>query len=118
MATESKSTSKATTKAAPKRTTKAAAKDDTASSKDGSGDAKQTDTTTKSTAAKNTGKNGYVVEELDNGLVSVAPTDSADFGELAGKLISSADSPEEVETRSMPRRFVVPADLAKKAGVL
>lgn len=117
MATESKSTSKEQTKAAPKRTTKAAAKDGTASSKADSGDAKQTDTTTKSEAAKDTGKNGYVVEELDNGFVSVYPTDSADFAELAGKLISSADTPEEVQTRSMPRRFVVSADLAKKSGV-
>lgn len=118
MATETKSTSKAPTKAAPKRSTKDEAKDGTASSKADSADAKQTDTTTESAPAKSEGKNGYVVEELDGGLVSVYPTDSADFAELAGKLISSANQPEEVQTRSMPRRFVVPADLAKKSGLL
>lgn len=117
MATEAKSTSKASTKAAPKRSTKTQAKGGTATSKADSGDAKQTDTTTKSAPAKAKPKNGYVVEELGNGFVSVYPTDLADFAELAGKLISSANHPEEVQTRSMPRRFVVPADLAKKSGV-
>lgn len=146
MATETKSTSKATSKSAPKRSTKTEAKGDTAAAKPDSVDDAQTDTTTEPDSAEDKqtdttaesapaddeqadittepapaeakGKNGYVVEELDNGLVSVYPTDSADFTELAGKLISSAKQPEEVQTRSMPRRFVVPADLAKKSGLL
>lgn len=71
-------------------------------------------TTSKAASKKQTGR---VVEELDGGLVAVYPTDQADYKKLAVELLQAANQPEDVQTRSMPRRFVAPADLVKKAKV-
>lgn len=78
----------------------------------------------KSTKSKTVKKpaDGYVVEELGDGLVAVFPAvkggDSDSYANLASELIVAADSPSEVQTRTMPKRFIVPARVAKAAGLI
>ena len=107
MATTRKTASKATTKAGGGNTAGAASKAGTGASGSKSGGTKAASTTAK----KQTGR---VVEDLGGGLVAVYPTDQADYKKLAVELLQAANQPEDVQTRSMPRRFVAPADLVKK----
>jgi len=72
--------------------------------------------TTKKASSGSTG--GRVVEELDNDMVAVYPAPkNGDYEALAKELIEAADSPSQVETRSMPKRFVVPTKIAKAIGL-
>ena len=88
MATQRKATSKASTKA---------------------GTAKQ---------APSRGTGGRVGEEIDKTMVAVYPAaKSGDFEALAKELIEAAEYPGQVETRSMPKRFVVPTKIAKAIGL-
>jgi len=65
---------------------------------------------------------GHVVEELDNDTVAVFPAlkkgNSGDYAQLAAELIAAADNPSEVQTRTMPKRFIIPARVAKAAGLI
>lgn len=108
MATARTKASKATTKAGGGNTAGAASKAGTGASGGKSGGAKAT----ASTAKKQTGR---VVEDLGNGLAAVYPADQADYKKLAVELLQAANQPADVQTHSMPRRFVAPADLVKKA---
>lgn len=88
MATQRKATSKASTKAG----------------------------TTKKAPSRGTG--GRVVEELNKTMVAVYPAaKSGDYEALAKELIEAAEYPGQVETRSMPKRFVVPTKIAKAIGL-
>lgn len=107
MATTRAKASKATSKAGGDNPAGTASKAGTGRSGSKSGGAKAT----ASTAKKQTGR---VVEDLGNGLVAVYPTDQADCTKLAAELLQAANQPGDVQTRSMPRRFVAPADLVKK----
>ena len=108
MATTRRTASKATKKAGGENTAGAASKGSTGASGGKSGGAKAAATTAK----KQTGR---VVEDLGNGLAAVYPTDQADYKKLAVELLQAANQPGDVQTHSMPRRFVAPADLVKKA---
>ena len=88
MATQRKATSKASTKAG----------------------------TTKKAPSRGTG--GRVVEEIDKTMVAVYPAaKSGDYEALAKELLEAAEHPSQVETRSMPKRFVVPIKIAKAIGL-
>ena len=64
------------------------------------------------------GTGGRVVEEIDKTMVAVYPAaKSGDFEALAKELIEAAEYPGQVETRSMPKRFVVPTKIAKAIGL-
>lgn len=76
---------------------------------------------TKAGAAKKApsrGTGGRVVEEIDKTMVAVYPAaKSGDYEALAKELIEAAEHPGQVETRSMPKRFVVPTKIAKVIGL-
>ena len=74
------------------------------------------DGTAKKASSRGTG--GRVVEEIDKTMVAVYPAaKSGDFEALAKELIEAAEYPGQVETRSMPKRFVVPTKIAKAIGL-
>ena len=88
MATQRKATSKASTKAG----------------------------TAKKASSRGTG--GRVVEEISKTMVAVYPAaKSGDYEALAKELLDAAEYPGQVETRSMPKRFVVPTKIAKAIGL-
>lgn len=78
----------------------------------------------KSTASKPAKQRatGHVVEELDKDTVAVFPAlkkgNSGDYAQLAADLIAAADNPSEVQTRTMPKRFIIPTRVAKAAGLI
>ena len=72
--------------------------------------------TTKKASSSATG--GRVVEEIDKTMVAVYPAaKSGDYEALAKELLEAAEHPSQVETRSMPKRFVVPIKIAKAIGL-
>lgn len=74
------------------------------------------DGTAKKASSRGTG--GRVVEEISKTMVAVYPAaKSGDFEALAKELIEAAEYPGQVETRSMPKRFVVPTKIAKAIGL-
>lgn len=103
----------ATTRRTASKATKKAGGDNTAgaASKGGSGASGGV----KAAATNAKKQTGRVVEDLGNGLAAVYPTDQADYKKLAVELLQAANQPGDVQTHSMPRRFVAPADLVKKA---
>lgn len=80
-----------------------------------------TQSSTKSGTAKKAssgGTGGRVVEEIDKTMVAVYPAaKTGDYEALAKELIEAAEYPSQVETRSMPKRFVVPTKIAKAIGL-
>ena len=77
---------------------------------------KTTKSTSKATSKASDSKKqaGRVVEDLGNCLAAVYPVDQADYKKLAVELLQAAEKPEDVQTRSMPRRFVAPVNLVEK----
>lgn len=74
------------------------------------------DGTAKKASSRGTG--GRVVEEIDKTMVAVYPAaKTGDYEALAKELIDAAEHPGQVETRSMPKRFVVPTKIAKAIGL-
>lgn len=74
------------------------------------------DGTAKKASSRGTG--GRVVEEIDKTMVAVYPAaKTGDYEALAKELIEAAEYPGQVETRSMPKRFVVPTKIAKAIGL-
>lgn len=72
--------------------------------------------TTKKASSRGTG--GRVVEEISKTMVAVYPAaKTGDYEALAKELIEAAEYPGQVETRSMPKRFVVPIKIAKAIGL-
>lgn len=68
--------------------------------------------------ASSRGTGGRVVEEIDKTMVAVYPAaKSGDYEALAKELLDAAEHPSQVETRSMPKRFVVPIKIAKAIGL-
>lgn len=68
--------------------------------------------------ASSRGTGGRVVEEIDKTMVAVYPAaKTGDYEALAKELIEAAEHPGQVETRSMPKRFVVPTKIAKAIGL-
>ena len=73
------------------------------------------DGTAKKASSRGTG--GRVVEEISKTMVAVYPAaKTGDYEALAKELIA-AECPGQVETRSMPKRFVVPTKIAKAIGL-
>ena len=74
------------------------------------------DGTAKKASSRGTG--GRVVEEIDKTMVAVYPAaKTGDYEALAKELLEAAEHPSQVETRSMPKRFVVPIKIAKAIGL-
>lgn len=74
------------------------------------------DGTAKKASSRGTG--GRVVEEISKTMVAVYPAaKTGDYEALAKELIEAAEYPSQVETRSMPKRFVVPTKIAKAIGL-
>ena len=74
------------------------------------------DGTAKKASSRGTG--GRVVEEISKTMVAVYPAaKTGDYEALAKELIDAAEHPGQVETRSMPKRFVVPTKIAKAIGL-
>lgn len=74
------------------------------------------DGTAKKASSRGTG--GRVVEEISKTMVAVYPAaKTGDYEALAKELIEAAECPGQVETRSMPKRFVVPTKIAKAIGL-
>lgn len=74
------------------------------------------DGTAKKASSRGTG--GRVVEEISKTMVAVYPAaKTGDYEALAKELIEAAEYPGQVETRSMPKRFVVPTKIAKAIGL-
>ena len=74
------------------------------------------DGTAKKASSRGTG--GRVVEEISKTMVAVYPAaKTGDYEALAKELIEAAEHPSQVETRSMPKRFVVPTKIAKAIGL-
>lgn len=74
------------------------------------------DGTAKKASSRGTG--GRVVEEISKTMVAVYPAaKTGDYEALAKELLEAAEHPSQVETRSMPKRFVVPIKIAKAIGL-
>lgn len=74
------------------------------------------DGTAKKASSRGTG--GRVVEEISKTMVAVYPAaKTGDYEALAKELLEAAEHPSQVETRSMPKRFVVPTKIAKAIGL-
>lgn len=74
------------------------------------------DGTAKKASSRGTG--GRVVEEISKTMVAVYPAaKTGDYEALAKELLDAAEHPGQVETRSMPKRFVVPTKIAKAIGL-
>ena len=72
--------------------------------------------TAKKSSSRGTG--GRVVEEISKTMVAVYPAaKTGDYEALAKELLEAAEYPGQVETRSMPKRFVVPIKIAKAIGL-
>lgn len=68
--------------------------------------------------APSRGTGGRVAEEISKTMVAVYPAaKTGDYEALAKELLEAAEYPGQVETRSMPKRFVVPIKIAKAIGL-